>query len=397
MHDNKLRIKFAGLDFINPFILASAPPTTNGEMIQRAFDAGWGGAIIKTLCYDLSLTQNVSPRIHALKSGKKITAFSNFELGSPKSIEEWLQDINVIKNNYPDNILLVSLLHTEQLVQTQWEETVKKCEDAGIDGFELNFSCSHGMAEKGGGGKIAESTDKIKMVTGWVKNVTKLPVMIKFPATVEGLPSKAAAAKLAGADAISAINSVNSLSEVNIYDLIPRPAVDGKSALSGLSGPAIRPIGLRSVAQIAQSVDIPISGIGGIYSWEDAVQYILVGASTVQICSAVMQNGYGIIKKLTSGLINYLEKMQFNSIDDFVGKSLINILKHKDLSREYKVVSALNEKLCNKCKMCLISCRDSAYQAISLNEEGYPLIDKIRCDGCGLCVQVCPQNALYFE
>lgn len=397
MSNKKLETVFTGLSFPNPFILASAPPTTNGEMIQRAFDMGWGGAIIKTLCYDLKLTQNVRPRIHSIRLGKNISAFANMELGSPRSIDEWLDDIYAIKRNYPENILFASLLHTESLVQEQWEATVKRCVDAGVDGFELNFSCSHGMAEKGGGGRIAQNVDLIKEILGWVRKATNLPIMVKFPVLVEDLPAKVKVAKTSGADAVSAINSINCLPEVDIYNFVPYPAVNGVSAFSGLSGHAIRPVGLRTVAQIAKNVDIPISGIGGIYTWEDAVQYFLVGATTVQVCSAVMQNGYGIIKKMIQGLTSYMEEMHINRVNDMVGKALPNILAHKELSRSYRVVSSIDTKLCNKCKSCLIACRDSGYQAISLDEKGYPVISSEKCDGCGICVQICPKNALSYK
>lgn len=397
MDKKKLETNFVGLKFPNPFMLASAPPTTNGEMIQRAFDMGWGGAIIKTLCCDLEVTQNVRPRIHSTRIGKNIFAFANMELGSPRPIDKWLEDIQVIKRNYPENILFASLLHTEKLEQEQWEATVKRCADAGIDGFELNFSCSHGMAEKGGGGRIAENVDLIKEIIGWVRKATELPVMVKFPVLVENLPSKVEAAKSAGADAVSAINSINCIPEVDIYNFVPRPTVDGVGAFCGLSGHAIRPVGLRTVAQIAKNVDIPISGIGGIYTWEDAVQYFLVGATTVQMCTSVMQNGYEIIKKLSKGLRNYMDEMDFANVNQIVGKALPKIVPHRELSRSYRVVGAVDSSLCNKCKSCLIACRDSGYQAISLNEKGYPEVSIYKCDGCGICVQVCPNHAMSYQ
>lgn len=397
MDNTHLETKFVGLKFPNPFMLASAPPTTNGEMIQRAFDMGWGGAIIKTLCYDLKLTQNVRPRIHSTKLGKNIAAFANMELGSPRPIDDWLEDIALIKRNYPDNILFASLLHTESLVQEQWVSTVNRCVDAGIDGFELNFSCSHGMAEKGGGGRIAENVELIKEILGWVREATELPIMVKFPVLVDNLPLKVEAAKSAGADAVSAINSINCIPDIDLYNLVPYPTVDGVSAFCGLSGHAIRPIGVRTVAQIAKNVDIPISGIGGVYTWDDAVQYLLVGATTVQICSAVMHHGYKIIKKLTQGVKDYMEKMNFSTVNEVVGKALPKIVPHKQLSRNYKVVSKVDINLCNKCKMCYMACRDSGYQAINLNEKGYPEVSVYKCDGCGICVQICPKDAMSYQ
>lgn len=391
----KLNTYFAGIKFINPFILSSAPPTTSGEMIERAFEDGWGGAVIKTMAYDLSQCKNVTPRIHSVKRDGNIVGFANFELGSPKPIDIWLEDISRIKRNYPDHVLFASLLHTEGLIKGQWEEVAIKCSDAGVDGFELNFSCSHGMAESGGGATIGSNVELIKEVVGWVRNVTSLPVMTKFPAMVSDLPGKAIAAKKAGADAVSTINTLNCIPEIDIHNFTPYPNVEGKSAYCGLSGSLLKPIGLRCVAQIASTVDIPISGIGGIGNWEDAVQYILAGATTVQVCSAVMQYGYRIIKDLKQGLYDYMDRMNFESINDFSGLALKNIFKHNDLSRDYRVVSVVNEEKCIGCGLCYIVCRDNGYQAIEMSKARIPEIISEKCDGCGLCVQVCPvQNCL---
>jgi dihydropyrimidine dehydrogenase (NAD+) subunit PreA len=385
-----LQVDFAGLRFMNPFMLASAPPTTSGEMIERAFEEGWGGAIIKTLAYDIGLCQNVNPRIHSVKQDGRIIGFSNIELGSPKPVEEWLKEIVRIKGNFPQHILFASLLHTEGSIQEHWIEVAKKCEEAGIDGLELNFSCPHGMAEGGGGAAIAGNVDSIRKILSWLKEAVHVPIMVKMPATVDDLPYKALVAKESGANAISAINTVNSLSGVDIYRFTAYPQVDGESSYSGLSGPAIKPIGLRCVAQIANKVDLPISGIGGITSWEDAVQYILVGASTVQICSAVMQSGYRIIKDLRKGLEDYMEKMGFERIDHFTGLALSHIKKHNELSRNYKLVSRIQIDQCIGCGLCVAACKDSGYQAIVLSENRIPSVDDEKCDGCGLCSQICP-------
>ncbi len=385
-----MEVDFAGIHLTNPFILASAPPTTSGEMIQRAFDEGWGGAVIKTLTYDTERFRNVSPRIHAVRQDGKVIGFSNFELGSQRSIDVWLEEIVGIKKKYPAHRLFASLLHTEGLVKNQWVGVVKRCDEAGVDGFELNFSCSHGMAEGGGGATIAGNVDLMRKVLGWVRIATKLPIMVKLPAFVDDLPRKALIVKENGADAISAINTISSLSGVDIYNFTPLPQVDGKSAYGGLSGPAIKCIGLRCVAQISKEVDIPISGMGGITNWEDAVQYFLVGASTVQVCSAVMQYGYRIIRDLRQGLQDYMEKMGFNEVIDFRGLALPNITRHNDLDRGYRLVARADLDRCVNCGLCYIACSDSGYQAIVISEKRTPTFDAEKCDGCGLCSQVCP-------
>ncbi|MGI6423658.1 MAG: NAD-dependent dihydropyrimidine dehydrogenase subunit PreA [Tepidanaerobacteraceae bacterium] len=385
-----LQVDFAGMRFKNPFMLSSAPPTTDGEMIQRAFEQGWGGAVIKTLAYDIRQAQNVNPRIQALKLDNEIIGFTNFELGSPRTIETWLEEIVQIKKNYPDNILLASLLHTEGLVKEQWSEVSRKCAQAGVDGFELNFSCSHGMAESGGGAVIGSNPDLIRQVVGWVREAVDLPIMVKFPAMVDNLPQKVRIAKEVGADAASVINTLNSIPSIDIYNFVPNPAVDGKSAFMGMSGSTIRPIALRCVAQIAGNVDIPVSGMGGIDNWINAVEFILVGASNLQVCSAVMQHGYRIIDDLKMGLINYMEEMGFKTINDFCGLALQNIKRHNDLSRTYKLTSHVNEEKCIGCGKCFVACNDNGYKAITMSEDRIAVVDKEKCDGCGLCSQICP-------
>lgn len=385
-----LGIDFAGIHFMNPFMLSSAPPTTTGEMIERAFEEGWGGAVIKTLAYDLRLVRNVQPRIHSVKEDGTVIGFSNIELGSTRPIRAWLKDIERIKKNYPRHVLFASLLHTEGLVKDQWVEVARACEEAGADGVELNFSCTHGMAESGGGAVIGGSVPLIKEVLSWLRDEIRIPIMVKMPAMVENLPEKARVARENGASAISAINTLNSLSGVDVYTFTPYPQVDGDSAYSGLSGPAIKPVGLRCVAQIASNVHVPISGIGGIANWEDAVQYFLVGASTVQVCSAVMQYGYRIIQDLTQGLKDYMVRMRFEHIRDFVGLALPHIKKHNFLSRDFRVESRIDLRKCVGCGLCYIACKDSGYGAIQMPRSRKPKVDRETCDGCGLCSQVCP-------
>jgi dihydropyrimidine dehydrogenase (NAD+) subunit PreA len=359
-------------------------------MIKRAFEEGWGGAIIKTLAYDIKQTQNVSPRIHSVKQDGRIAGLSNIELGSMIPIDIWLKDIVRLKKDFPRNVIFASLLHTEGLVESQWIEVAKKFQDAGVDGLELNLSCSHGMAESGGGAIIGRDIDLIRRLLGSLRKETYLPIMVKLPAIVENLPHKAVVAQESGANSISAINSIRSLGEIDIYNFVPFPQVNGRSAYSGLSGPAIKHIGLGCVAQIAREVKIPISGIGGITSWEDAVQYLLVGASTVQVCSAVMQYGYRIIRDLKQGLQDYLEKMGFDKIEDLVGLALPNIKRHNELSRAYRVVARVHSDYCIGCGLCFMGCNDSGYQAITILDTRIPFIDEEKCDGCGLCTQICP-------
>ena len=209
-----------------------------------------------------------------------------------------------------------------------------------------------------------------------------------------GAVGAAEAAEAAGADAIASINTLNSLPGIDIRTFVPYPNVDGRSAFQGLSGAAIKPIALRTVAQIAKAVNIPVSGIGGIYNWRDAAEFILAGASSLQVCSAVMHHGYRIINDMTAGLLNYMEEMGFETINDFCGKALPNIFRHNDLSRAYKLYSQPDAEKCVGCGRCVAVCADSAYSAIHLDESRKAVVDKEKCDGCGLCTQVCPVSCM---
>ena len=390
-----LKVNFAGVAMPNPFMLSSAPPTTNVEMVARCFEAGWGGAVLKTLAYQVSQAQNVNPRITAVRSAdNEILGFTNFELGSPKTIEKWAKDTEWLKKHFPEHGVWVSLLHTEGLVEAQWREVTRMFDEAGADGFELNFSCSHGMAESGGGAAIGGNEEMIRKVTGWVREETLKPVMTKLPAIVQDIPGKAKAAQEAGADAIASINTLNSLPGIDIHSFVPYPSVDGRSAFQGLSGAAIKPVALRTVAQIADSVQIPVSGIGGISNWKDAVEFIAVGASSLQVCSAVMYHGYRIINDLNAGLLNYMEEMGFESINDFCKKALPHIFRHNDLNRAYKLYSSPDPETCIGCGRCVAVCQDSAYSAIHLDENRIAVVDREKCDGCGLCYGICPAQAI---
>jgi len=384
-----LRVNFAGVEMPNPFMLSSAPPTTTTEMVADCFRQGWGGAVLKTLTYQVELSSNVNPRITAVKDGDTILGFTNFELGSPKPIAQWVEDAHKLKKDWPDRGVFVNMLHTEGLVEAQWREVTRMFTQAGVDGFELNFSCSHGMAEAGGGATIASNAEMVKKVTSWAVEETHLPVMVKLPAMVTDLPGKALAAQSAGATAIAAINTLNALPGVNIRTFAPIPEVEGKGAFQGLSGRAIKPVGLRSVAQIAKAVDIPVSGIGGIYSWRDAVEYILCGASSLQVCSAVMEYGYRIVEDLCAGVLTYMEEMGFETISDFCGLALPNITKHNDLNRACRLVAAPGDN-CVGCGRCVATCANSGYTAIRLDDDRMAQVDREKCDGCGLCAQVCP-------
>ncbi len=388
------KTNFAGITLLNPFILASAPPATNPEIIARSFEQGWGGAIIKTIQYTPRwIKRNVNPRIRAVKDNNQIIGFTNFEIGSPKSLEEWADGIAWLKKNYPEHAVFCSLLHTDVLIEEEWREITRMFDEAGADGFELNLSCSHGQAESGCGAVLGADAEKIKMVTSWVREETNKPVMPKLTALTVDVPGKGLAAKEAGADAIAAINTMSSLPGIDIKTFTPYNTVDGMSAFQGLSGKAIKPVALRCVAQLAGATGLPISATGGAYTWKDAVEFILAGAKSVQVCSAVMQYGYGIIEDFNRGLLKYMEEMGFETIDDFCGNALPNITRQIELSRDYKLYAGVASEKCIGCGRCITSCSDNGYGAMSL-QNNKAVNNRNKCDGCGLCAQICPKSCI---
>lgn len=392
-----LKTNFVGVDMPNPFMLASAPPSATPEIVARAFDKGWGGAMMKTIQYTPRFTkQNVNPRINTVKDGNKILGFTNFEIGSPKSIETWAKGIEWLKSRFPEHAVFMSLMHTDVLEEKEWKELTRIFDQAGADGFELNLSCSHGQAESGCGAVLGADPEKIKMVTGWVVSQTDKPVVPKLTALTVDLPSRGLAAKEAGAKAISAINTMSALPGIDLDTFIPKFAVDGMSAFQGASGKMIRPIALRCVAQLAKATGLPISATGGCYTWHDAAEFIAAGAQTVQVCSAVMENGYDIINPLTQGLLEYMDSRGFETIEDFRGKTLPYITQQINLSREYRLKAVVDQENCIGCGKCVPSCADNGFGAMCVVDKK-AVNDPQICDGCGLCSQICPVGAIYME
>jgi dihydropyrimidine dehydrogenase (NAD+) subunit PreA len=382
-----LSVEFAGLRLMNPFVLASAPPTAKGEMIQRAFDAGWAGAVTKTIA--LEPARDVQPRLAGLTAGNRIIGLENIELISQRSLDGWIKDLDEIKRRYPDHILFASLMGA--VVREEWHSLVQQVQQTGVDGLELNFGCPHGMPEKGMGAAQGQDPVIAGDITRWAKEVATLPVMVKLTPNVTDIVEIGHTCEEAGAEAISAINTVSVLMGVDLDRLEPLPSVDGSTAFGGYSGPAVKPIGLRCIAQLAKGTNLPLSGIGGVAGWEEAAEYILAGASTVQVCTAVMLRGYKIVEKMKHGLSDYLDEKGFGSVAEMRGYVLPKISAHEALDFAHKVVASIDEALCTKCGLCHTACLDGGWQAIEMqSREVYPRIRADRCDGCSLCTHVCP-------
>lgn len=389
-----LTTTFTGIPLRNPFLLASAPPTTTADMIERAFAAGWGGAVIKTLAQDEEAPlRNVTPRICAVRQGNRVLAFANNELGTMKTVDDWLQDMARLKERWPDRALVASMLYGGTPQEPQWRRVAAKCEQAGADALELNFSCPHGPAEEGGLARIADDMALMGRVLAWVRQSTRLPIWVKLPAYCR-LHGAARVCQDGGAQAITAINTLNCLPGINIHTSRPFLAVDGAGAFAGLSGPAVKPIALRSVVMARQASNLAVSGVGGVSTWEDAAEFILAGAGTVQVCTEVMRRGYGIIESLCHGLEEWLTQREFSSLDAAIGQALPHVVSHRALSRKARVRAHVDAATCLSCGACAISCRDSGYQAIQWREGEIAAVTPHRCDGCGLCVEICPNGSI---
>lgn len=386
-----LSTNFVGIKSPNPFWLASAPPTNMGSMIERAFDAGWGGAVWKTIGEPI---RNVCSRLASVDSGPhRMIGLNNIELITDRPLEVNLREIRDCKRRYPGNAVVVSLMVESR--REAWHDIARKVEDTGADGVELNFGCPHGMSERGMGSAMGQVPDYTCMVTGWVKEATRLPVIVKLTPNVTDIKPPGRAAVRGGADALSLINTINSVMGVDLDTMIPHPNVGGMAAHGGYCGPAVKPIALNMVSELARDpeVGVPISGIGGVQTWRDAAEFLLLGATTVQVCTAVMHYGYRIVEDMIDGLSNYLDEKGYRSVSEIVGASVRRVTDWGNLDLNYKTVARIDHSKCIQCNLCHVACEDGAHQCIPLvrmNGTRYPVVDEHECVGCNLCHLVCP-------
>ncbi len=289
---------------------------------------------------------------------------NNIELISDRSLADNLREIADVKKEFPNHAVIASVMVAS--TREAWHEVTKKIQDVGVDGFELNFGCPHGMSERGQGSAVGQVPEYCERITGWVKEVSTVPVLVKLTPNVADIVPMGRAAKNGGADGISLINTINSIMGVDLDTFSPKPSVDGLGSHGGYCGPAVKPIALNMVAALASdpALDLPLSGIGGIKSWQDCVEFILLGATSLQVCTAVMHKGFGVVKAMTRGLEEYMAKKGFNTIADFSGKATPRIKKWGDLNLNYKVIAHIHEEKCIHCGICYASCEDGCYQAI---------------------------------
>ncbi|MDI9336425.1 MAG: NAD-dependent dihydropyrimidine dehydrogenase subunit PreA, partial [Gammaproteobacteria bacterium] len=390
-----LTTNFLGIKSPNPFWLASAPPTDKEYNVRRAFEAGWGGVVWKTVGENPPIVNVNGPRYSALFGvDRQVIGFNNIELISDRPLEDNLHEMARIKRDFPDRALIGSVM--VPCTENAWKSILPQLEDTGCDGIELNFGCPHGMSERGMGSAVGQVPEYIQMVVEWCKQYSRLPIIVKLTPNITDIRQPARAAQRGGADAVSLINTINSVMGVDLDTMTMIPNIDGKKGShGGYCGYAVKPIALNMVAEIArdpQTQGLPISGIGGITTWRDAAEFLALGCGTVQVCTAAMVYGFKIIQDLCSGLSEFLDQKGYKSIDAIVGKATASVTNWEHLNLNAIEKAVINQDLCIQCGRCHIVCEDTSHQAIFSSKEGkrYFEINEAECVGCNLCVSVCP-------
>ena len=393
-----LRSTFAGISSPNPFWLASAPPTDKEYNVRRAYEAGWGGVVWKTLGEAGPPVVNVNgPRYGAIwGSDRRLLGLNNIELITDRPLEVNLREMKAVKRDWPDRALVASIMVPCE--EAAWKAILPLVEETGADGIELNFGCPHGMSERGMGSAVGQVPEYIEMVTRWCKANTRMPVIVKLTPNITDIRFPARAAKRGGADAVSLINTISSITSVNLDTFSPEPSIDGKGSHGGYCGPAVKPIAMNMVAEIARDPEthgLPISGIGGITTWRDAAEFMALSCGTVQVCTAAMTYGFKIVQEMISGLENWMDEKGHAGIEAFRGRAVGNVTDWQYLNLNYVTKAQIDQDACIKCGRCHIACEDTSHQAISAMKDGVRHFEVMEeeCVGCNLCVDVCPVDA----
>ena len=391
--ERRLRTELCGIPLENPFLLSSSVVASTYDMCARAFEAGWAGAAFKTIC-TLDIHE-ASPRFSAISGDNgAIIGFKNIEQLSDHSVAENMEIFRRLKEKYPSKFILASIMGQNE---EEWETLARQCEENGADAIELNFSCPN-MAEGGLGSDIGQVPALVERFTAAARRGAKIPILAKLTPNVASMRPAGEAALRGGADGLAAINTIKSIMGVNPHTYISSPAVHGMSAVGGYSGCAVKPVALRFIAELAQDEALSsmhLSAMGGVESWSDALEFILFGAGSIQVTTAVMQFGYRIIDDLKSGLNYYLAEKGFSSVKEATGLALSSLSETTDvLERDTVIFPKFLKEKCIGCGRCMISCADGGHQAIRLGDDRRPQLNGKNCVGCHLCLLVCPQKAI---
>lgn len=384
-----LSMEFCGVKCENPFFLSSSPVGSNYEMCAKALETGWGGVVFKTIGFFIA--NECSPRFDATrKESVPFVGFKNMEQISDKPLEKNLDAIARLKKDYPDKVMVASIMGENA---EEWTELAKLVTQAGADIIECNFSCPQ-MTSHAMGSDVGTNPELVEKYSAAVRKGTHLPVLAKMTPNITTMEVAARAAIKGGATGLAAINTIKSITEIDYDNMTCLPVVNGKSSISGYSGKAVKPIALRFIAQMAKDPElkgVPISGMGGIETWQDALEFLLVGASHLQVTTAIMQYGYRIVEDMISGLSYWMEDKGINSLHEIVGAALSNIIPAEEIDRDFKVFPNYDHDKCIGCGRCYISCYDGGHQAIEFDSETRrPKLLEDKCVGCGLCWVVCP-------
>ena len=387
-----LRSSFIGIKSPNPFWLASAPPTDKEYNVRRAYEAGWGGVVWKTLGMEGPPVVNVNGPRYGVVHGadRRVLGLNNIELITDRPLEVNLREIKQVKRDWPDRALVISLM--VPCDEDSWKAILAAIEDTGADGVELNFGCPHGMSERGMGSAVGQVPEYIEMVTRWVKQYSRMPCIVKLTPNIADIRKPAEAAMRGGADAVSLINTINSITSVDLDLFAPQPTIDGKGAHGGYCGPAVKPIALNMVAEIARSAatrGLPISGIGGVTTWRDAAEFLALGAGNVQVCTAAMTYGFKVVQEMISGLGQYLDDKDI-ALSDLIGRAVPNVTDWQFLNLNYTTKAQIDQDMCIKCGRCYAACEDTSHQAIAMLPGRVFEVKDDECVACNLCVDVCP-------
>jgi len=394
---SNLGCAIAGVECVNPFWLASAPPSDKKYNVERAFKAGWGGAVWKTLGADPPVV-NVTSRYGVHRAhDRSIVGLNNIELISDRPLGVNLREIEELRREWPDRVIIGSIM--APIDEFAWKDLAATIANAGVHGIELNLGCPHGMCERGMGSAVGQAPHLVRQTTAWVREATGLPVFTKLTPNVTDILVPAEAAKAGGAHAVSLINTVNSITSVDLDVMAPTPTVDGLGTHGGYCGDAVKPIALHMVAEILRAPetrDLEVSAIGGVSTWRDAAEFIALGAGSVQVCAAAMLYGFRIVEDMIDGLGVFMREKNYRAIEDFKGLATNHVVDWNDLNMNFDLKAVIDEDTCIECGRCHIACEDTSHQAIRMEAkpEGgrrFTVIEE-ECVGCNLCQHVCPVN-----